>query len=398
MSRPTILQLHRGPVHPPSNGEEVRVWKTAERLADRGRVLLAHPTDREGELAPGVRAVDTGNPFLARKATRIYAWYGALALGPDNPVDRLQSRATVAALDRRLSDVDLVCCESPQVHRAGARLADRHGAPLLLNKHNAMYELLDQQFAELGLPGPLRRRAVESLRTFEQRGVERADAVVFQSEDDPAAFEVPADTRTAVVPNGTDLAAIRAGGDPERARADLGVSPEATLCAFVGACDYDPNRVAAEHVRDRIAPACPDVEFVVVGRDPPKMDRPNVRAPGYVEDLPGVLAASDVALCPLTMGSGTKLKVMDYLAAGLPIVTTPVGTQGVPVRDGETALVRPVAQFPAAIDRLRESPELAARLAESARELGARYSWEGVLADYDPLVADLLGARASADD
>lgn len=385
-----ILQLHRGPVHPPSTGEEVRIWRTARRLADFGSVELAHPTDGSETLAPGVHVVDLRNPFMARKATRIYTWYAMLAFGPDNPYDRFQTRITVKHLSDHISPPDIVCCESPQILRAGRTLARHYNAALLLNKHNAMYELVNQQLSALSVPGLLRRRAVTALQRQEQRGIDLADAVVFQSPDDRESFDVPADTYTTIIPNGTDVSQITEGGDPEAVRADLDLTPDATVCGFVGAYDYDPNRVAAEHIVEEIAPACPDIKFVLVGRAPPPAPPANVLTPGFVTDLPGILELMDVALCPLTMGSGTKLKMMDYLAAGLPIVTTPVGAQGIPVEDGESALIRPIEAFPTAIEQLTSSPDLAARLAANAAALGQRYDWETLLADYEDVLAAAL--------
>ena len=391
---PTILQLHRGEVHPPSNGEEVRIWETAKKLSEYGTVWLAHPDGDGSELHPGVRRVGTDNPFLEYKASRIYAWNAAFCLSADTGLDRIQSRRTVRTLKGLDAAFDVVCCESPQMLRAGRGLAAHYDAELLLNKHNAMYDLLDQQLRLRPVPGVVRRRAVANLRRFEQRGIDAADAVVFQSEDDLAAFEFPEEVAVEVIPNGTDFETIAAGGDPEAVADRLGLRDAGTVCLYVGAFDYDPNSVAAEVVVDELAPALPDVEFLLVGRDPPPVDRENVHAPGFVDDLPGVLSLADVALCPLTLGSGTKLKMLDYLAAGLPIVTTEVGTQGLPLADGETALVRNSwGGFVDAIEQLRASESLRAALSSNARTLGREYSWDSLLDGYDSVIGELLDRR-----
>lgn len=386
-----ILQIHRGDVYPPSNGEEVRIWETSKKLSEYGTVWLAHPNGDGGEPHPGVRAVGTDNPFLEHKTTRIYAWNALLGLGADNGVDRLQTRWTVRALDDLDAEFDVVCCESPQMLRAGRRLADRYGAKLLLNKHNAMYDLLDQQLRLRPVPAFLRRRAVANLRRFEQRGIDAADAVVFQSEDDATRFRLPDDATVEVIPNGTDFESIHEGGDPDAARDRLGLDDAGTVCLFVGAFDYDPNKVAAEAIVDELAPALPDVEFLLVGRNPPAADRENVTAPGFVDDLPGVLSLADIAICPLTLGSGTKLKMLDYLAAGLPIVTTEVGAQGLPLEDGETVLIRDSWDgFVDAIEELRASESLRSSLESNGRDLGRQYSWESLLDRYDSVMVNLL--------
>ncbi|WP_224270040.1 glycosyltransferase family 4 protein [Haloprofundus salinisoli] len=392
-----ILQLHRGPVYPPSNGEEVRIWETTKALADSGRVWLAYPNADGTEYPPGVYALDLDNPFLDYKTTRIYLWNALLGLGSDTPIERLQTRLTVRTVRRHPVNFDVVCSESPQMLRAARLLADHYDAALLLNKHNAMFDLLDQQLRSRPIPAPVRRRAVENLQAHEQAGIDDADAVVFQSAADRAEFDVPDGVRCEVITNGTNYDDIAAGGDPEAVRRGLGVREGRPVCLFVGACDYEPNEEAARRIVDEYAPALPDVEFVIVGRDPPKTARENVYTPGFVDDLPGALSMADIALCPLTMGSGTKLKMMDYLAAGLPIVTTPVGAQGIDIVDGETALVRDAAEFEAAIRELASSPDLTERLSANARELGRQYSWDELLSAYDELVTDIAERRVVAD-
>jgi glycosyltransferase involved in cell wall biosynthesis len=387
---PKILQLLRGDVYPPSNGGEVRIWNTSKKFADLGTVWVACPADEGDEYEHG-SVVDTDNPFLNYKTSCIYAWNALFGLSANNSLDRLQSWKTVRELSNLDAEFDIVCCEAPQMLSAGRRLAEHYDAKLLINKHNAMFDLLDQQIQLRAVPDFLRRRAVENLRQFEQAGIDAADAVVFQSENDVEQFTWPEDTVVSVIPNGTDFAAIDAGGNPEQVREQLGVGESQPICVFVGAFDYDPNEVAAEVIAEELAPALPDVEFLLVGRDPPNVSRENVHTPGFVEDLPGVLSLADVAVCPLTLGSGTKLKMLDYLAAGLPIVTTGVGTQGLPLEDGKTALVRNSwDEFASAIETLVESESARSSLAANAKELGEQYAWKSLMEGYEPIIAELL--------
>lgn len=385
-----LLQLHRGPVYPPSNGEETRIWKTAEKLSERATVWLAHPCDPQRNLPGDIRPIDLENPLLNHKATRIYLWNALLGVGGDNWFERVQTRLTVRHVLNTVPPVEAVFCESPQVLRAGTRIANELNASLVLNKHNAMYQLLDQQLNSRSIPGPIRRRAVDNLRRLEQRGIDAADAVVYQSEDDVRCFSHTSETSVRTIPNGCDFDNINGGGNPVQVSEELGIDRSRTICIFVGAYDYEPNAKAAEVITDRIAPSLPEIEFLLVGRDPPTSTPTNVHAPGYVSDLPGALSLADIALCPLTMGSGTKLKMLDYLAAGLPIVTTPVGAQGLPIEDGKTALVREdLAGIVGGIRELEESDELASRLSINAKKLGRQYSWERLLSDYDELLDEL---------
>jgi glycosyltransferase involved in cell wall biosynthesis len=394
MSDNDVLHLHRGPVYPPSDGGEKRIWETAKKLSEFGTVWLAHPCEDDLELPSGIEAVDVDNAFMESKPSRIYAWNAFLSVSEDNVFDRLQARSTVRTLERSVVQFDVICCECPQMLRASYWLSRRFDAPLLVNMHNAMFDLLDQQLGSKPIPKFLRARATQHLKKLEQWGIDEADAVVFQSERDRASFDLPNDTLIDVITNGTDFAEIDDGGGPERLRNRLGISKDATVCLFVGAYDYQPNGVAGEIIIDELAPELPEVEFLLVGRNPPATDRRNVHTPGFVENLPDALSLADVAICPLTLGSGTKLKMMDYLAAGLPIVTTEVGAQGIPLADEEAALIRDVPDgFVDAIRELRDSETLRASLSTNAKELGREYSWETLLEGYEPIMRTLLNER-----
>lgn len=391
----TIVQLHPGPIYQPSNGEEIRVWKTAQKFSEYGQVYLVNPGGNNEKLAENIRSLDPRNPFLNRKSTRIYLWNALLGYHGNTIVDRLQARRTVETVRRHVDDIDLVVCEKVQMLRASIKLAAIADAPLLSNKHNAMYELLEQQLESRPVPESIKQRAVTNLRMFEQRGINASDAVVFQSESDVDRFEFANDARITVIPNGCNFDSIDQGGDPETFRKKHGLDTDQPICLFIGAYDYEPNEIAATVIAEHLAPSLPDIEFLLVGREPPSLPNENITVPGFVDDLPAALNVTDVAVCPLTKGSGTKLKIMDYLAAGLPIVTTRVGAQGIPLSDGENAMIRDdPAEMATAIRTVLTSTELRETLSRNAKQLGRRYSWEELFKEYDDVVGELLAAPA----
>jgi glycosyltransferase involved in cell wall biosynthesis len=383
-----ILQLNKNAPYPPTNGAEVRTWKTTERFVEIGRVWLACPWDGEDAPREGITVLPVNSPVLARKRIRNDLWYGGF-LFKTHPVMPVLTNRVTAAVQEVDTSFDVVVSESPQLVDAARQIAHEHSSLLLLNKHNAYYRYFDQYLADTPLPATLRRRTVENMRQYEQRGVDAADVVVFQSEADREAFDVPPEVVAEVIPNGTDVERVRNAVDPDGLVADLGLNASAPVCVFLGSYDYDPNHAAARTIIDEIAPALPDVEFLLVGRNPPETDLENVYTPGFVDNLADAFHVSDVALCPLPRGSGTKLKMLDYLAAGLPIVTTTVGIQGLPVDDRVHALVRDEpAEMIEAIRTLLDSPARWEELSTNARRLGERYDWEKLLERYAPLIEE----------
>jgi glycosyltransferase involved in cell wall biosynthesis len=380
-----VLQLSRNTPYPPQSGEEVRVWKTAEKLNELGDVWVAAPLDGR-QLPDGIEPVDLSSSLLAHRFVWNALWTGLFLLGERHPLRPVLCDSIVDAVEAHTDDVafDVVVCEMPQVADAAFELADDHHARLLMNKHNADHMVLGGFLEGWNAPGVVRRRAVGNFRSFEQWSIGKADVTVFQSEEDMDRFGVSAGPDRFVIPNGCDFEWIRDGGDPESAARECGVSLDAFTCVFLGSYDYTPNRQAASVIGERIAPRFPDAQFLLVGRDPPAVSGENVFAPGYVDDLPGTLGLADVALCPLFSGSGTKLKMLDYFAAGLPVVTTPVGAQGLDVEHERDALIHEdVDGICRGIERLQSSEELRDRLSAAGLEIGARHSWETLMEGYE---------------
>jgi glycosyltransferase involved in cell wall biosynthesis len=89
-----------------------------------------------------------------------------------------------------------------------------------------------------------------------------------------------------------------------------------------------------------------------------------------------VLETVDLALNPMFGGSGTNLKMLDYFAAGIPVISTKIGARGLPVVDGEHLFIRDADAFPLAMASMLESAEQAGALAANARDLVEReFDW-----------------------
>lgn len=385
-----ILQLCRIPVYPPRNGAAIRVGKTAEKLSELGDLWFAAPPNEGADSPESFERIDLDTSFLTTRLLRNEGWLALFALSERHPLSRLQTDAIVSAVDGHDATFDVIVSEFPQVTGAAVELAAAHDAKLLLNKHNAAYEILESFLEQRPVPAAVRGRAVANLRSFERRTIAAADVAVFQSASDRDRF--PDDgTVTRVIPNGCDYDQIRAGGDPEALGNRLGIDRDALVCTFVGSYTYEPNRSAASVITDVLAPAFSDVEFLLVGHAPPQSTRRNVHTPGYVEDLAGALHLADIALCPLFTGSGTKLKMLDYFAAGLPVISTSIGVEGLPVRDGREVLVYDsISGFERGIERLIDSPSLREELAGSAQGIASDHSWPNLMARYDEIFERIL--------
>jgi len=186
-----------------------------------------------------------------------------------------------------------------------------------------------------------------------------------------------------VLPNGafTDAIVPSTAGEKASLRAGLGLDNR-RLAVFAGS-NYGPNVTAAAYIAEVLAPASRHVQFAVLGGVCASFERrypENVRLVGPVSQgvINDWLRAADVAINPMFSGSGTNVKMFDYMAAGLPIVTTPVGARGVVCSEKAFCTAEP-RMFGSAIDTLMANPPVALELGRSARRQAERlYSWRRI--------------------
>ena len=226
----------------------------------------------------------------------------------------------------------------------------------------------------------------------------RADLVLACSEEDRAmlerVYEWPAE-KIRLAPNGVMARSIVPADARERAeaRSRLGVAADAFVAVFIGSA-YGPNVEAARFIVEALAPALPQVVFLIVGGVGDGVGGAvpaNVRVTGVVDDEAKRrwLQAADIAVNPMFSGSGTNIKMFDFMAAGLPVVTTSIGSRGIGDAEGLALRVAGPApgEFVAAIGELRDDVELRRRCGARARAIvEGGYAWERI----SPALGELL--------
>jgi glycosyltransferase involved in cell wall biosynthesis len=156
---------------------------------------------------------------------------------------------------------------------------------------------------------------------------------------------------------------------------------------FSGNMEYHPNLTAVRYFRLEIWPRLrdrwPQLVWRLVGKNPNAVQRftrgdARIEVVGPVQDAICELARSRAAVVPLLSGSGTRLKILEAWAAGLPVVSTTLGAEGLPVRDGENVLIADGAQsFADAVTRLLTCTELRQKIGSAGRLLQEKeFTWE----------------------
>lgn len=247
-----------------------------------------------------------------------------------------------------------------------------------------------------GLCALATRVEARRLRTWETRTLRKLDLVCALSEKDSQLLSAPADgVRQCVLqpwfsrPSGTSFSTA--------AKENNGI-------VFAGAFDrrenVDAAAFAVTEILPRVAAEVPHCEFHLVGAACGKLpkqivQRPGVRVEGFVPDLQAYLSRMQIALLPLRLGAGIKIKVLEAMAAGLAVVTTPVGAEGIDAQQGLHLLVGNTAEELArhAIVLL-QNPSLRAKMGERAREfIQSSYDFEKSARDFEWTLLQRLNER-----
>ena len=168
---------------------------------------------------------------------------------------------------------------------------------------------------------------------------------------------------------------------------------------FVGSFAHAPNLEAAlrlaREIHPRVRSRLPDAELTLVGADPPPdlAGLPGVVVTGRVPDAAAFVNAAAVVAAPLESGAGVRIKVLDALARGKPLVATTRAVEGLELVDGEHALVRDDdVAFADALVALLDDPAARGRLGAAGRAWAqSNLSWDGVLDRYDLLYGEVAG-------
>jgi polysaccharide biosynthesis protein PslH len=366
-------------------GFGIRVYQIVKYLAQRHQVsLLAYsgPNEQDSVSAlectgAAVHAVIRNEPTTGSKRR---AQLTSMLSPASFQRQDLHSSAMQAAIDRVLASeqFNIILVESSPM--SGFDFGSR--VPLLVDEHNIEYELLYRTFKTERSPLRKLYNWVEyrKFRGEERRSWTHSNGCILTSDREETILRRYAPhTPTLVVPNGVDI---------ENFRPSPGVADPDNI-VFVGVMHYRPNVDAALYFIHEILPhvvqARPRAMFTIVGGGAPdelrRLAGPNVVLADTVPDTRPYLNQAGVLVVPLRMGSGTRLKVLEGLAMGRPLVTTSLGCEGIEAVHGEHLLVAddPI-EFARSVLRVLGDPELAATLGRQGRTLvEARYNWSSVL-------------------
>lgn len=253
--------------------------------------------------------------------------------------------------------------------------------PIILVEHNVEFNLLEQTMRSNSI---IMRRLLKICKNKEEYAVKKADAVFAVSKDDAEKlceeFHI-SESKVHVIPNGVDISRFVpcAKSEKEKIKSSIGLNGKKVVL-FTG-WKHKPNFEAVNEIF-KIAEntSNENIFFLVAGRVGDSFaDKKNVLFTGYVDDIFTYFKVADLAINPMISGSGTNLKILEYLASGIPTITTKVGARGLDIENGKHAIISEIEDFPKWIDILFENFDLYKMLEINGRELVKdKYDWNKI--------------------
>lgn len=385
---------------PADNGSKLRIYHLLRGLAQNHTIDLVsfcpnHPTtEQKQHLQTICRVVDLlhESPFVSDTWKRLVGFF---SLTPRSMVGNFsQSMANHVQQKVQTSKYDLVIAS--QMHMIPYALL-AHKTPKVLEELE-LAQLYEQYKRE---KHPLRRlrsgltwwktRLYVSNMLKHFAGV----TVVSQAEQAlvaacSASLPIDQQPKIAVVPNGVDLAHYN----------NVFGAPEPDTLIYPGALSYDANFDAVAHFINDIQPLInqeqPGTRLRVTGRTTPDKlavlpSNAGVEFTGHLADVRPAVAQAWAEVVPLRKGGGTRLKVLEALALGTPVISTPKGVEGLELVPGRDVLVADTAQsFAEQTLHLLRSPTLRQQLADNGRRAVARYDWSASVEALERLMVHVV--------
>ncbi len=405
-SRLRILMLAPQLPFPADKGTRIRNFGLARELARRHDVgILCFGEPNDSQHIAGLEAFCNVIGVIAPPSR--YMPMRALRTCFD-PVPDLGRRLESSEFDARLReamvawDWDAVLVEGLEMMPHWHVVCGQYRGSSILDEHNAEWLL---QLRASRLDGQV-GRAVASiysaiqaakLRWFERLAIESVSGVVTVSSRDAAAIRAIGRPRDiAIVPNGVDTNALT------RREKD----PGGEIVLFTGTMDFRPNVDGVTWFVSKVWPLIrkvrPSARFVIAGRDPTRSIRDlgrrgGVEVVGAVRDMREQFDRACVYVAPLRIGGGMRLKILEAFAFGVPVVSTPLGAEGIDLVNGQDAvLAEDPERFASAVIALLGSSTRRAELALAGRTLvESHYDWRSIVPALEQLIERTRTATVS---
>ena len=375
--KPRVLVASPYVPFPLSHGGAVRMYNLMRRAAGHFDLILVAFTEQHAPPPPELLEICAEIVLVRRPGS-----HEPPSHGRPEVVEEFDSPAFHAALEQTVRKWRPAIAQLEFTQMA-QYAADCTPAKTILVEHDVTFDLYEQ-LERLESSCDLRRQ-LPLWRSFEHDAWRQVDRVVVMSERDRALVG----NKAVVLANGVDL---------DRFRPATG-APEPRRLLFIGSFAHLPNRMAVEFFLKQVWGGLRDVRLHIIAgarHDQWHLDadltQPGIELEGFVTDVRPPYERAAVVIAPLVASAGTNIKILEAMAMGKAVVSTPAGVNGLDLSPGrDFVLVKTGAEMVAAIHQLLDDPAARAKIEAAARARVERdFGWDRIAHQQAALYRELL--------
>ncbi len=380
--RVKILQIATKVPYPMKDGSRVGIFNLTKQYLKHGaEIHFAAPVDDE-EIDPRFTSMVCFTPLPRIKGYSILGGIENLFSSRPYNMERYFVREGLDTLRSVYEKGSFDFIHVDHLHMApyGIALKGMFGAKVALREHNFESHIMGRvsQHATNPVMKWYARLQYSRMLRFESEVLGKVDLVLpISGVDEKKMKDLVPRMHSFVVPAGVDIEKFIPSSDPASDRV-----------LFLSSFDWLPNTDGFRFYMRNVVPAlrerAPHIRTLIAGKATDRLPRSEIAEGcdviGYVDDFNKFASMASVAVIPLRIGSGIRIKLLELMALGMAVVSTSVGAEGIEVEDGKHLLI---ADSPEKIAEkivlLSSSPDLRRRLGENARRLvSEKYTWDSV--------------------
>ena len=381
VTRILIITVH--PLYPISHGGIVRVIEEAKFLSKNGiEVHIVGNFTKKRDLVlvekiTGARAYTFS--MLTFLTTGILSKLGLFTIGW---INNSFIRRDVTKLVEKIKP-DIIQVEFIHTAHQVSMISKKYNIPLLISEHNVEYIKLSIE----------KQRDIKKFKLIEKNICNSTNYITTVSEKDKEELlRIGVNRPIKTIPNGVDYQRFQIKTDVrDRLRQKYGIQKDDIVLVFHGTLNYNPNNAANDLLKNQIFPELSskhtNLKLLLIGPGRTSFIGNKVIELSEIsfDEFPMHLSMGDIGVVPLTEGSGTRLKIIEYLALGIPTVSTEIGAEGLPVCDNRDILIARDAKDDVMkkITMLLNDRKLQQSLSENGKKLVIEeLDWNVVLKEY----------------
>ncbi|WP_158589138.1 glycosyltransferase family 4 protein [Alginatibacterium sediminis] len=395
--RPKLLWIKADPLHPLNSGGKIRTYNMMVELK-KSYDITFFALNEVSALAPVKVDEYSDNQVWVdwkdQKSNKLTFLLSILKnfLFSTKPfvIDRYTNTAIRAALSAQLEseDYQVVICDFLSLSANLDGIEKQKQVPYVVFQHNVESRIWERYVINAGnfLSKFYFTSQWKRYLKYEKDTCSSFDGVIAVSEEDEQSFKQDFGLTNVLgnVPTGVDIDYFSV----------YKREPTANSMVFLGSMDWMPNVDGISDFVRNVYPLIklktPDISLTIVGRNPPEKitalgkEDPSITVTGTVDDIRPYLAKAAISVVPLRIGGGTRIKIFETMAANLPVVSTRIGAEGLPVSHNKDILLADEAQdFANEVCRALSEPDLAANLSKSGYKLvKENYGWNKVTDEF----------------